>query len=116
MLAKAYLRVQRQREDFARKTASALISSRDLIAYENLPIRNMVKNHHLSKSIHDAGWGVFLTWVKYYGMLHDIPVIAVPPQYTSQDCSAGGTRIKKTLSVRTQILKTILFGSTSLNS
>src|SRR5438105_9019140 len=48
MLAKAYLRVQRQREDFARKTASALISSRDLIAYENLPIRNMVKNHHLS--------------------------------------------------------------------
>jgi len=82
LLAKAYLRVQRQREDFARKTANALISSRDLIAYEDLKIRNMVKNHHLAKSIHDAGWGVFLTWVKYYGMLHDIPVIAVPPQYT----------------------------------
>src|SRR2546425_1196518 len=103
LLAKAYLRVQRQREDFARKTANALISSRDLIAYEDLKIRNMVKNHHLAKSIHDAGWGVFLTWVKYYGMLHDIPVIAVPPQYTSQDCSACGTRVKKTLSVRTHI-------------
>jgi putative transposase len=50
-----------------------------------------------------AGWGVFMTWVKYYGMLHDIPVIAVPPQYTSQDCSACGTRVKKTLSVRTHI-------------
>ena len=44
-----------------------------------------------------------MTWVKYYGMLHDIPVIAVPPQYTSQDCSACGTRVKKTLSVRTHI-------------
>ena len=102
-LAKAYLRVQRQREDFARKTANALISSRDLIAYEDLKIRTMVKNHHLAKSIHDAGWGVFLAWVKYYGMLHDIPVIAVAPQYTSQECSACGTRVKKTLSVRTHI-------------
>src|SRR5438552_13853844 len=37
-LAKAYLKVQRQREDFARKTASALISSHDLIAYEDLQI------------------------------------------------------------------------------
>jgi putative transposase len=103
LLAKAYLRVSRQREDFARKTANALVTSRDLIAYENLPIRNMVKNHHLAKSIHDAGWGVFLTWVKYYGMLHALPVIAVPPQYTSQDCSACGTRVKKTLSIRTHI-------------
>ena len=103
LLAKAHLRVQRQREDFARKTANALISSHDVIAYENLQIRNMVKSHHLAKSIHDAGWGVFLTWVKYYGMLHDIPVIAVPPQYTSQDCSVCGTRVKKSLSVRTHI-------------
>jgi putative transposase len=103
VLAKASLRVQRQREDFARKTANALISSHDLIAFETLQIRNMVKNRHLAKSIHDAGWGVFLTWVKYYGMLHDIPVIAVPPQYTSQECSACGTRVKKSLSVRTHI-------------
>ncbi len=31
-LAKVYLKVQRQREDFARKTANALVSSSDLIA------------------------------------------------------------------------------------
>jgi len=100
-LAKGYLKVQRQREDFARKQASALVSSHDLIAYEHLQIRNMAKNRHLAKSIHDAGWGLFLRWLTYYGALHDIPVIAVPPHYTSQDCSACGTRVKKTLSVRT---------------
>jgi putative transposase len=102
-LAKAHLKVQRQREDFARKQANALISSSDLIAYEDLNIRNMVKNRHLAKSIHDAGWGTFLRWVKIYGTMHGIAMIAVPAQYTSQACSECGNLVKKTLSLRTHI-------------
>ena len=102
-LTKAYLKVQQQREDFARKTANALVSSHDLIAYELLQIRNLVKNHKLAKSIHDAAWGQFLRWVKAYGIMHDVPVIAVPPHYTSQDCSGCGERVKKTLSTRTHV-------------
>jgi putative transposase len=102
-LARAYLKVQRQREDFARKQASTLVSSHDLIAYEQLQIRNMVKNHHLAKSIHDAAWGTFLAWVNAYGRMHAIPVIAVAPQFTSQECSACGALVKKSLSVRTHI-------------
>jgi putative transposase len=102
-LAKASLKVQRQREDFARKTANALVSSHDLIAYEHLQIRNLVKNHKLAKSIHDAAWGQFLGWVKSYGIMHDVPIIAIPPQYTSQDCSGCGERVKKTLSTRTHV-------------
>ena len=102
-LAKAYLKVRRQREDFARKTASTLITSHDLIAYEHLKIANLVKNRKLAKSISDASWGCFLTWLTSYGMVHNIPVIAVEPAFTSQDCSACGTRVKKSLSVRTHI-------------
>lgn len=102
-LARAYLKVQRQREDFARKTASTLISSHDLIAYEHLKIANLVKNRKLAKSISDASWGRFLSWLTYYGQLHTIPVIAVEPAFTSQNCSACGTRIKKSLSVRTHL-------------
>lgn len=102
-LAKAYLKVQRQREDFARKTASTLITSHDLIAYEDLKIRNLVRNQHLAKSINDASWGRFLSWLTYYGQVYDIPVIAVEPAYTSQNCSACGTCIRKSLSVRTHI-------------
>ncbi len=102
-LAKVYLKVQRQREDFARKTASTLITSHDLIAYEHLTIAYLLKNHKLAKSISDASWGRFLSWLTYYGHVHNIPVIAVEPAFTSQDCSACGTRVKKSLSVRTHI-------------
>ncbi len=105
-LAQAYLKVQRQREDFARKTANALVSSHDLIAYEQLQIRNLVKNHKLAKSLHDAAWGQFLGWVKSYGIMHGIEVVAVPPQYTSQDCSGCGERVQKTLSTRTHVCPT----------
>ncbi len=102
-LAKGYLKVQRQREDFARKTASTLITSHDLIAYEDLQIANLVKNRHLAKAISDASWGRFLWWLCYYGQVHTIPVIAVAAAFTSQECSACGTRVKKSLSVRTHI-------------
>ena len=102
-LAKAYLKVNRQREDFARKQASMLITSSDLIAYENLQIANLVKNHRLAKSISDASWGRFLWWVNYYGDLHEVPVIAVNPCFTTQECSGCGKRVYKSLSVRTHV-------------
>ncbi len=102
-LAKGYLKVQRQREDFARKQANALVTSHDLIAFEDLKIANMVRNHHLAKSINDAAWSQFLTWVQAYAVMHAIPVVKVAPHYTSQDCSECGTSIQKSLSVRTHI-------------
>lgn len=100
-LAKQHLKVQRQREDHARKLACALVMSHDVIAYEDLHVCNMVKNHYLAKSISDAGWSQFLKWVRYYAALHGIDCVAVPPAYTSQHCSGCGAVVTKSLSVRT---------------
>ena len=81
-------------------------ASNDLIAYENLQVRHMVKNHKLAKSISDASWSMFVDWVEYFAKLHKIVTVAVPPQYTSQDCAGCGNRVKKTLSTRShQCLK-----------
>src|SRR5689334_9458350 len=102
-LAKAYLKVQRQRQDFARKTARALIMSSDMIAYEDLKIAHLVKNHQLAKSISDASWRLFLSWVRYYGLIASVPVVAVSPRFTTQDCSGCGYRVKKSLSQRTHV-------------
>ena len=102
-LAKGHLKVSRQRKDFAAKAASALVKSSDFIAYEDLKIASLVRNHYLAKSISDASWGLFLSWVRYYGMVSDIPVVAVSPKFTTQDCSGCGYRVKKSLSMRTHI-------------
>jgi putative transposase len=102
-LAKGYLQVSRRRKDFAAKAASALCTSSDVIAYEDLKISNMVKNHRLAKSISDASWGLFLSWVRYYGQLHGIPIVAVPPRFTTQECSGCGFRVQKSLSMRTHL-------------
>jgi putative transposase len=102
-LARKHLQVQRQRRDFAAKTAKALVMSNDVIAVEDLRVANMVKNRHLSKSISDAGWRTFRTWLEYLARVYGKVVVAVPPQYTTQECSRCGTLVKKTLSQRTHV-------------
>jgi len=100
-LGRKHLKVSRRRKDFAVKTARALVQSADLVAIEDLKVRNMVKNRHLAKSISDASWTLFRQWLEYFGKVFDVPVIAVAPNYTSQDCSNCGQEVKKALSTRT---------------
>jgi putative transposase len=35
------------------------VSENDVVAIEDLQVKNMVRNRHLSKHIMDAGWGYF---------------------------------------------------------
>jgi putative transposase len=100
-LSRKHLKVQRRRKDFALKTARALILSSDLVAIEDLKVTNMVKNHHLAKSISDAAWTLFREQLEYFGKIFQVPVIAVAPHFTSINCSSCGEKVEKTLSTRT---------------
>ncbi len=75
--------------------ASSVVQSNDLIAYEDLRIENLVKNHCLAKSINDAGWYQFRVWLEYFAKVFKRVTIAVPPAYTSQECSSCGGIVKK---------------------
>ena len=100
-LGKLHLKIQRQRKDWAIKQARCVVHSNDVIVYEDLKVSNLVKNHHLAKSISDASWYQFTQWLDYYGKVWDKAVVAVSPNYTSQDCSNCGHRVRKSLSTRT---------------
>ncbi|MEH1778563.1 MAG: transposase [Nostoc sp.] len=100
-LARKHLLVSRQRKDFAVKLARCVVMSNDIVAYEDLKVRNLVKNHHLAKSISDAAWTQFRQWVEYFGKVFGVATVAVPPHNTSQNCSNCGQVVKKSLSTRT---------------
>ncbi len=100
LLAKAHLKVRRTRLDFCHKTAHGLVARFDTIAVEKLNIKGMVKNHHLAKSISDAGWGLFVSVLTHKAESAGREVVAVNPAYTSQNCFNCGMRVPKKLSVR----------------
>jgi putative transposase len=100
LLARAHQKVRRQRQDFHYKTALALVRQHDTIYHEDMQTANMVKNHHLAKSISDAAWSAFLTILAYKAACAGRRVVAVHPAFTSQTCSGCGALVHKGLSVR----------------
>ena len=102
-LSKIHLKISRQRKDHAIKLARCVIQSNDLVVYEDLRVRNMVKNHCLAKSISDAGWYQFRVWLEYFGKVFGRATVAVNPAYTSQECSSCGVIVKKSRSTRTHV-------------
>jgi putative transposase len=112
-------KVRRQRLDHAHQTALELVRAYDAIVHEDLKITNMTRRPKprpdgnggyepngaaakagLNKSIHDAGWGIFLRVLSAKAESAGRHVIAVSPRHTSQRCAqcghtAAGNRINQ---------------------
>ncbi|WP_354644215.1 RNA-guided endonuclease InsQ/TnpB family protein [Kitasatospora camelliae] len=115
-VARLHGKVRRQRLDHAHKTALALVRAHDVIAHEDLKIRNMSRTPApkpdpqtpgaflpngagakagLNRSIADAGWGVFLTILHAKAESAGREVIAVDPRNTSRACPECGHTAKE---------------------
>jgi putative transposase len=116
-VAKLHGKARRQRSDHAHKTAFALVRDHDMIVHEKLQITSMTARPKprpdgntgyepngattksgLNKSIHDAGWGIFLRILSAKAESAGRQVIAVDPRHTSQRCAecrytAAGNRV-----------------------
>jgi putative transposase len=122
LLAKPQHHVRRQRADFHHKAALALVRQDDVISVEAIQPANLRRRptprpdenggyeHNGAaqkagrhKSMHDAGWGHFLSTRACKAAWAGKRVDAVTPADTSQECSGGGKRILKSLSVRTHV-------------
>jgi putative transposase len=100
LLAKKHFKVKRQRTDFHHTSALVLVQQYDTIYHEDVQTANMLKNHHLAKSITDAAWSGFLSILSFKAAYAGKTVVAVPPAYTSQACAGCGVIVSKGLSVR----------------
>ncbi|HYX16904.1 MAG TPA: transposase [Nostoc sp.] len=99
--ARKHLRVTRKRNEHALILARNLCLANAKVIVEDLNISGLVRNHKLAKSISDASWYNFRQWLEYFGEKFGREIIAVPPHFTSQECSNCGARVQKSLSTRT---------------
>ena len=99
-LARLHERIANQRKDYAHKVSRQLVSQYGLIAFENLNVQGMVKNHHLAKSIVDASWNQLIQYTTYKAEEAGRRVVLVDPKNTSQLCSNCGEIVPKKLSER----------------
>ncbi len=96
-----HTKIKRQREDFLKKLARQLAMEIKYIGIEDLNIQAMVKNHYLAKSISDAGWGAFFSYLKYYKTIFVGEIIEVGRfEPTTKTCSNCGHKQEMTLDKR----------------
>lgn len=65
LVARVYERVTNARKDFLHKVSRKLVNENQVLAVEDLCVKAMVRNPNLAKSISDAGWGMFSSFVEY---------------------------------------------------
>ena len=93
-VARSHHRIANARRDFPHKTSTLIAKSYFTVYVEELNIRGMSKNPHLSRHILDAGWGMFVQMLAYKTC-----VVKVPAPYTSQACnSCGATDVRSRVS------------------
>ena len=100
-VARAHRKIRNQRKDFHHKLSKEWVSKYDLIAFEDLKIKNMVKNPKLAKSIEDAGWNQLVSFTKYKAEDAGIFVELVNPNGTSAECCICGNKQHMSLAQRT---------------
>lgn len=102
-VARFYEKVSNQRRDYLQKLSTKLIKENDLIAVEDLVVKNMVKNHKLARSINDAAWSEFIRQLEYKAAWYGKTVVKTDRFYpSSQLCSECGHKNEnvKDLSIR----------------
>lgn len=102
-VARLYEKIANQRKDSMHKLTTELVRNYDVICIEDLNIKEMLKNHHLAKSVVDASFFEFRRQLEYKAVWYGKTVVVIDRFYpSSQLCSCCGyqNHSTKDLSVR----------------
>jgi len=88
------------RSEHRHKTALDIVRRYGYIAVECLNVTGMLGNRRLARAISDVAWSAFIATLTHKAESAGATVIKVLPQGTSQECSACGLTVRKTLSDR----------------
>jgi putative transposase len=90
-VARAHRKVRDARRDFLHRVSTQLVREHDVIAIEDLAVRNMVRNRKLARAISDCGWGEFRRQLEYKCERYGRSLIVIDRFYpSSRTCSVCG--------------------------
>uniref|UniRef100_UPI0025E0220D RNA-guided endonuclease InsQ/TnpB family protein n=1 Tax=Methanohalobium sp. TaxID=2837493 RepID=UPI0025E0220D len=90
-------KVAAARNHFSHCLSKLLVDKYDLIVFEDLKIKNLVKNNRLAKSISDVSWNKLIQHVTYKSAERGKIVDKINPNNTTQVCFHCGTKKKEKL-------------------
>lgn len=96
-VAKQFEKTCNQRNDFLHKISKHYVSSYDIIAVEDLNVRELINISHNARTITDASWSRFIQMLSYKAESAGKTVVKVNPRGTTQMCSSCGKEVPKQL-------------------
>ena len=101
LLSKLYEKTTNQRVDFLQKLSTSLIKEYDILAVENIDIKNLLKNKRINKQVKDLSWGAFIRFLEYKANWYGKKLIKVNKYFpSSQLCNKCGYRNPKTKNIK----------------
>ncbi|MEU9834169.1 transposase [Streptosporangium sp. NPDC048047] len=89
-VARAHARVVYARRDFAHKLSTGIIRDNQAVYVENLSVKGLARTR-LAKSVHDAGWSVFVEMLEYKAARYGRAFAKIDRWFPSSKlCSACG--------------------------
>ena len=90
-LAKFHEYITNCRKDYLHKISIFLVKNYDVICAETLQVKNMLKNHKLTKAISDVSWYEFCRQLEYKCLWYDKKFVQIDAYFaSSQICSNCG--------------------------
>ena len=93
-VAKLHMQVRLARLEFQQVLSKREVESQDLLCFENLAVRNLVKNHKLARAISDVSWLQFVSLCETKASAYGKQLVKVDPKNTTQKCSHCGHSLR----------------------
>ncbi|WP_424099970.1 RNA-guided endonuclease InsQ/TnpB family protein [Moorena producens] len=94
-VARVHAQIKDARRDFTHKLTTQLVRENQLIAFEDLAVKNLVKNHKLAQVISEANWAEIIRQIKYKSQWYNREAIAIDKWFPSSKlCSVCLNRVE----------------------